>query len=348
MSFGLIRGDITQVQANAIVNAANVKLMPGGGVCGAIFKAAGFEPLLEACMAIGHCPVGEAVATPGFALSKVIIHTAGPVWKGGQYHEHILLENAYRNSVKLAVEKGCESIAFPLISAGIFGYPKNLAFDVASQVLRECAEQYDIHIILVLFESIKLLNTRQEADLMRYIEWREQQTEADDTLELNAHNASEEDFDDFAEGMPDFMSAPFLEKANLKHASESCHISLEEALEEVEPSFSEYLVNLILERCDNPAQIYKKANIDRKLFSKIRNNREYKPGKAVVLAFAVALELDWEETSDLLASAGYAFSHSSRFDIIVEYYIKRENYDIFEINEALFQYEQPLLGSQGG
>ncbi len=346
MSFELIRGDITQVQADAIVDAANVKLMPGGGVCGAIFKAAGFESLLEACMAIGHCPVGMAVATPGFALSKVIIHTAGPVWKGGQYHEHILLENAYRNSVKLAVEKECQSIAFPLISAGIFGYPKDLAFDVASQVLRECAEQYDIHIILVLFDSMKLLNSRQEADLMRYIEWREQQPEADDTFEADEQAAWDKDFHDSAECMSDLAAQVLQEKASSRCMSASCPPSLEEALEEIKPLFSEYLIHLILERCDNPAQIYKKANIDRKLFSKIRNNREYKPGKAVVLAFAVALELNWYETVDLLASAGYAFSHSSRFDIIVEYYIKNEKYDIFEINEALFQYEQPLLGSQ--
>lgn len=137
-SIRILKSDITVLETDAIVNAANEGLWAGGGVCGAIFRAAGHAELQEACSKIGHCDTGSAVITPGFRLkAKYIIHAVGPVWHGGNYHEAELLYNAYRNSLALASEHGCKSIAFPLISAGIFGYPLEEAWRVALSACRD-------------------------------------------------------------------------------------------------------------------------------------------------------------------------------------------------------------------
>jgi O-acetyl-ADP-ribose deacetylase (regulator of RNase III) len=136
MPFIVVVGDLTQMKTDAIVNAANSSLTMGGGVCGAIFQAAGVKELTQACQAIGQCPTGQAVITPGFNLAaKYIIHTVGPVWSGGQNNESDLLANCYQNSLKLAFLNNCQSIAFPLISAGIFGYPKDQAKTIAEKTI---------------------------------------------------------------------------------------------------------------------------------------------------------------------------------------------------------------------
>ena len=157
---------ITHVRTDAIVNAANEGLLAGGGVCGAIFEAAGYEELQKACNKIGHCDTGSAVITPGFNLAPYIIHAVGPVWKGGNNNERVLLYKAYKKALKLAKENNCESIAFPLISVGIFGYPVNRAWDVAIEACKDYGEDLEI-IFAVLSDDIlklgqKILNGNYE------------------------------------------------------------------------------------------------------------------------------------------------------------------------------------------
>ena len=154
MPLHLVRNDITKMKVDAIVNAANSALQRGGGVCGAIFAAAGARELQEACNKIGGCKVGEAVITPGFRLpAKYIIHTVGPVWQGGKANEPQLLRNCYINSLTLALEHKCESIAFPLISSGIYGYPKEQALQVAISAIREFLQDNELNVYLVLFDK---------------------------------------------------------------------------------------------------------------------------------------------------------------------------------------------------
>ncbi|MGB6778868.1 MAG: macro domain-containing protein [Planococcus citreus] len=328
MPLQIVRNDITKMNTEAIVNAANSSLKMGGGVCGAIFRAAGPKQLQEACDRIGHCAVGEAVHTDGFELkSKYIIHTVGPVWEGGGRNEEMLLRNCYRNSLKLAVELGCESIAFPLISTGIFGYPKEPALRVATEEIDAFLNAHDMDVYLVvldkqsfgisqkLYESIEAFIDEQEAAVLEERAGRYQ-----DRREME---------------IP--MSAP-IEIVEQQ-------LSLEEFLEEVDESFSQRLFRFIDERGMTDAETYKKANLDKKLFSKIRNSPGYTPKKKTILAFAIALELDIDETEELLGTAGYRLSSSHKFDLIVRYFIEREQYNIFEINEALFAFDEALLGS---
>jgi len=328
MPLQIVRNDITKMTTDAIVNAANSSLKMGGGVCGAIFRAAGPKQLQEACDRVGHCAVGEAVPTDGFALdAKYIIHTVGPVWEGGGRNEEVLLRNCYRNSLKLAVELGCESIAFPLISTGIFGYPKEPALRVATEEIDEFLNEHDMDVYLVvldkqsfgisqkLYESIETFINEQEASVLE-----ERADRYQDRREME---------------IP--MSAP-IEIVEQQ-------LSLEEFLEEVDESFSQRLLRFIDDRGMTDAETYKKANLDKKLFSKIRKSPGYTPKKKTILAFAIALELDLDETEELLGTAGYRLSNSHKFDLIVRYFIEREQYNIFEINEALFAFDEALLGS---
>ncbi|MFK8794917.1 macro domain-containing protein [Planococcus plakortidis] len=328
MPLQIVRNDITKMNTKAIVNAANSSLKMGGGVCGAIFRAAGPKELQEACDRIGYCAVGEAVHTGGFALdAKYIIHTVGPVWEGGGRNEELLLRNCYRNSLALAAELGCESIAFPLISTGIFGYPKEPALRVATEEIDEFLDEHDMDVYLVvldkqsfgisqkLYESIEAFIDEQEAAALeeKAVRYRDQQP-----LEI-----------------PMYEPREMLEQ----------QLSLEEFLEDLDESFSKRLFRFIDDRGMTDAETYKKANLDKKLFSKIRNSPGYTPKKKTILAFAVALELDLDETEELLGTAGYRLSNSHKFDLIVRYFIEREQYNIFEINEALFAFDEALLGS---
>ena len=154
MSFTLKKGDITKLDADVIVNAANGRLAPGGGVCGAIFSAAGYDQLDQACRKLGGCETGSAVITPGFALpARHVIHAVGPVWQGGKRNEAQLLGSCYTCSLELALKNRCKSIAFPLISSGIYGYPKEEAFQIAISAIRHFLEKHDMEVYLVLFDQ---------------------------------------------------------------------------------------------------------------------------------------------------------------------------------------------------
>ncbi len=326
MPLEIIRNDITKMHVDAIVNAANENLQMGGGVCGAIFHAAGAKELQAACNEIGNCPTGKAVVTPAFKLNaKYIIHAVGPIWSGGRHGEEQQLRSAYSNALHLAEELKCESIAFPLISSGIYGYPREQALDIAISEIRQFLSQQEMLVYLVVFdEKSFVLSESLSSSINSYINehYVDQMTVRYPRLEQEMMTAT---FQDVVE--------------------ETLKESLADFLEDIDEPFSVRLLRFIDEKGLNDVETYKKANIDRKLFSKIRNSPNYTPMKKTIIAFAIALELDLSETEKLLETAGYTLSRSNKFDVIIEYFIVHEQYDIFEINEALFAYNQVTLGA---
>ena len=349
MPFEIVRNDITKMRVDAIVNAANRSLLGGGGVDGAIHRAAGPELLAE-CRSLGGCETGEAKITKGYRLpAKYIIHTVGPVWHGGTHGERELLAACYRNSLNLALANNCETLAFPLIAAGTYGYPKDQAMSVAVDTISKFLFEHDMMVYLVVFGRTEFLTSKKLfRDVQEYIDdvyaashvkknvertrgmlWRH-----DEDAALNLDQQLGSAYRDSA--MPDDvpMAAPSMAMPDW-----------EKILKQTDEGFSEALLRLIDEKGMTDAQCYKRANVDRKLFSKIRSNPAYKPSKPTVFAFAVALELSLPETNVLLKKAGFALSHSSKFDIIQEYFIRKRYFNIFEINEVLFQFDMPLLGS---
>lgn len=346
MPLQIIRNDITKIECDAIVNAANSTLLGGGGVDGAIHKAAGKGLLLE-CMKLGGCKTGQAKITGGYRLPcKYVIHTVGPKWKGGQNGEKELLESCYREPLRLAIENGCESIAFPLISSGVYGYPKDQALRVAIDIITAFLIENDILVYIVIFDKTAFqISEKLFSDITSYIDDKYIETHFDfnrtrrndrgeSTLLAETRILSNEEALEFRVPSATCQQSVAMPKS----------ASLEDRVKQIDESFSEMLLRKIDEKGMTDSQCYKKANVDRKLFSKIRSDIHYHPSKTTAIAFAIALELNLEETKDMLMKAGFALSHSNKFDIIIEYFITNGNYNIFEINEALFAFDQSLLG----
>ena len=327
MPLEIVRNDITKMKVDAIVNAANSSLLGGGGVDGAIHAAAGPE-LFEECLTLGGCKTGSAKITKGYRMPcKYIIHAVGPQWQGGKYGEKELLESCYKTSLDLAKNHQCESIAFPLISAGIYGYPKDQALKVAMDVIRDFLFENEMMVYIVIFDKAAYqISEKLFADIAEYI---------DDNY-VDAHT------DYRRESMR--LQAPTMAYEVCESKCLMPEEDLDSKLKMMDESFSEMLLRKIDEKGMTDAECYKKANIDRKLFSKIRSNMQYKPSKQTAIAFAIALELDLDETEDMLRKAGFALSHSNKFDVIIEYFISRGNYNVFEINQVLFAFDQSLLG----
>lgn len=331
MPLQIIRNDITKIHADAIVNAANSSLLGGGGVDGAIHRAAGPELLAE-CRTLGGCRTGEAKITKGYKLpAKYVIHTVGPVWHGGKNNEEKLLADCYKNSLALAKEYKLESIAFPLISTGAFGYPKDEALKIAISVIGDFLLKNEMTVFIVVYDkaafmlSEKLFYSIEQYIDDKYVE--ERQTDRDNIF-LESHGLMEYVMPSLSD-----MEATLKSKRNLN-----------DVINNIDETFSQMLLRLIDEKGMTDVETYKRANVDRKLFSKIRNDIGYRPSKPTAIAFAIALRLSLDETKDMLMRAGFALSHSSKSDIIIEYFIEEGNYNIFEINEALFAFDQNLLG----
>ena len=378
MPLTIIRNDITKVKADAIVNAANPSLLGGGGVDGAIHKAAGRGLLLE-CMKLGGCKTGQAKLTKAYSLpAKFVIHTVGPKWKGGQNGERALLESCYRESLKIAVDHQCESVAFPLISSGVYGYPKDQALKVAIDTITAFLIEHEMLVYIVVFDkSAFQISEKLFADIASFIDDKYVDTRfkfagsrrSDDgesavlaeTTILNDRDTDDCVYSIFSredrslkhpEAHPSTArhgTQPVAASTKSRPAAPSASkqmfaASLEDVVKQIDESFSQMLLRKIDESGMTDAECYKKANVDRKLFSKIRSDANYRPSKTTAIAFAIALELDLVETKDMLMKAGFALSHSNKFDIIIEYFITNGNYNIFEINEALFAFDQSLLG----
>ena len=445
MPFTLERGNIVTISADAIVNAANSALAPGGGVCGSIFAAAGYEQLDRACRRIGRCAVGQAVATPAFALkARYVIHAVGPIWRGGGYGEAALLRSAYRSALELASRKECQSIAFPLISAGIYGYPQTEAFRIAVTTIQNFLLEHDMQVTLVLYDGRVPLERGRLAELQSFLDdnlvptapaaaqpfgsWtpmpseprpydapepqfsEEQPEEAEFSFrpfETQPDGAASPSVP--SETAPDDAAVPFrpsaaqhpdaaipssppqaskgrcfsanqasrsifppLRRIDRKEREESEESapsvaepllseeipeldspayriyqrqrSLRDLLGNLQESFSQMLLRLVDEKGMTDVEVYKRANLDRKLFSKLRR-RDYRPSKQTAVALAIALRLNLDETRDFLGRAGYALSPCSRADVIVQFFIEERIFDIFQVNEALFAFGEKLLGA---
>ena len=331
MPLEIVRNDITKMTVDALVNAANESLLGGGGVDGAIHYAAG-PKLLAVCKTLGGCKTGKAKITGGYNLpAKYVIHTVGPVYEDGKHGEKALLESCYRESLALAKEHNCETVAFPLISSGVYGYPKDQALKVAIDVISDFLLENEMKVYIVIFDKAAYkISEKLFSDIAEYID------------------------DNYVDGHTDYRREsmrlnmpiqPIMAEDMCECKTMAAPDDLDSKLKQIDESFSQMLLRKIDEKGMTDAECYKKANIDRKLFSKIRSDVHYKPSKPTAIAFAISLELSLEETEDMLKKAGFALSHSNKFDIIIEYFISKGNYNIFEINEALFAFDQSLLGA---
>ena len=341
MPLEIVRNDITKMTVDAIVNAANESLLGGGGVDGAIHYAAG-PGLLAECKTLGGCKTGKAKITGGYNLpAKYVIHTVGPVYMDGKHGEKDLLESCYRESLALTKEHNCETVAFPLISSGVYGYPKDQALKVAIDVISDFLLENEMKVYIVIFDKAAYkISEKLFSDVAEYIDDNYVDEHTDYRRERIRMNA-----------LPPMAPRTRKKKSDID-SFEMCDCKamlaeddLDAKLKQIDESFSQMLLRKIDEKGMTDAECYKKANIDRKLFSKIRSDVHYKPSKPTAIAFAISLELSLDETEDMLKKAGFALSHSNKFDIIIEYFISKGNYNIFEINEALFAFDQSLLGA---
>lgn len=370
MPFKIIRQDITRVRADAIVNAANRELQEGGGVCGAIFAAAGREQLRAACDAIGHCAVGDAVITPGFGLKAPhIIHTVGPIWRGGGYQEEALLASCYRRSLSLAQEHHLKSIAFPLISSGVYSFTKGRALDIAIETIGSFLASHEMMITLVVFDKATFeISEKLSASVRQFIDDYYEETypynrnrslnrnqqrattevserfQADDDQRHTTRSVHQPSFDESHD--PLLISPSLLKSSQVAEYPAELLLSksLDDRLKHLDETFSQMLLRLIDQKGQTDVSVYRRANLDRRHFSKIRSNPHYQARKSTALALAIALKLSLDETRDLLWRAGYTLSHSSKADLIVEYCIEQGIYDVLTINQVLFSFDQPLLG----
>ena len=373
MPFEIVRNDITKMQVDAIVNAANSSLLGGGGVDGAIHRAAGPELLAE-CETLGGCETGKAKLTGGYRLpSAYVIHTVGPIWQGGNSGEKELLASCYRESLKLATEKKCETVAFPLISSGAYGYPKDQALRVATDTILEYLADHDLHVYLVIYDKTSFLISRKlYANIQAFID--DSCIDPDYERRERGRRLSNAPFPLAAQSrplpkgrpsgaVPDFLwkkakpeeapretepedrEEPILWDSVPCMSADEISAGLDEYLSRLDEGFREMLFRKINEKHMTDAECYKRANVDRKLFNKIKNQEDYKPGKTTVLALAIALRLPMAEIREMVEKAGFSMSRSSKADLIVEFFIRQGNYNIFEINEALFSFDQKLLGS---
>ncbi len=333
MPFTIVRNDITNMKVDVIVNTANPKPIIGSGVDSTIHEKAG-PKLLKARVKIGDIAIGDAAMTSAYDLdAKYVIHTVGPVWRGGSNGEIESLKNCYESALCLAAKKRCRSIAFPLISSGNYGFPKGRALETAISVISHFLLEQEMQVYLVVFDRKSYsLSEQLFSAVESYID-ENYVTEA----KLHAGSLPLQRF---------LRETRSVEEAACSESKPllAFHRKLEDVVKEVDDSFSKNLLHLIDQKGLTDPQVYKKANIDRKLFSKIRINENYKPSKMTALALAIALELNLDETKDFIGRAGYALTHSSLFDIIVEYFIVNENYDIFELNAVLFEFDQPVMG----
>ena len=345
MPLQIIRQDITKMRVDAIVNTTNEEMVGYSGVDLAVHEGAG--PLLDAeCAKLAPLGLGTAKITRGYNLdAKYIIHTSGPVWKGGLRGESVLLRSCYVESLKLAVHYGCESVAFPLISSGTYGYPKDRVLHHAVQIISEFLQEHELNVYLCVYDRTSYEFSRQlYAELSALVH--EDDFVADKACcceEITERSIPKRKMEICEASLP-APCAPMAVEPAREYGSIRGR-SLDKYLKDMDKPFGLKLFDWIDKRGMTDVECYKKANIDRKTFSKIKCHPDkYKPSLQTAVAFAIALQLNLDETQDLLASAGLTLSRSFTFDKIIRYFIQKEIYDIYVINEALFEFDQVLLG----
>ena len=362
MPFKIVRNDITRVAADAIVNTANPEPKYGSGTDAAVYKAAGEAELLAARNKIGRITPGECAVTAAFRLpAKYIIHTVGPAWTDGAHGEFEILRSCYRKALLLADQLGCESIAFPLIATGTYGFPKDEALHIALSEIQRFLLTHEMKVTIVVFNRKALeLSESLVGGIEQFIDdhtARELHAKerGGNRSEISRRRRAGHDEEPSLYNNISGLSEPFAHEETIVADEEPVFApaaampdlsgkSLDEILGDAGDSFQQRLLKLIDKSGMDDVTVYKKANIDRKVFSRIRCKPDYKPKKKTALAFAIALELDMPTMTDLLSRAEIALSPSNTFDLIITYFITNKNYDVFEINAALFKYGQPILG----
>lgn len=339
MPFEIIRNDITAMAVDAIVNTANPRPVIGAGVDSAIHEKAGPQ-LLEERKRIGNIAVGTAAVTEGYELkAKYVIHTVGPVWRGGLLGESKLLRKCYASALALAAQKGCKSVAFPLISSGNYGFPKDKALQIAISVFSEFLMEHEMQIYLVVFDRKAFrLSEKLFQGVASYIDQHYVDECRKACYSVPVERSIRRRDIDVCE------SAVLRECLPCGPRAASKDMSLEEMLKQADAGFTETLLKLIDQTGKKDSEIYKRANLSKQHFSKIRNNPNYKPTKPTAIALALALELNLEATKDLIGRAGYALTNSSKFDLIIRFFLEQGNYNVVEINMALYEFDQTLLG----
>ena len=358
MPFEIVKQDITKIKCDAIVNAANNSLLGGGGVDGAIHRAAG-PKLLEECKTLGGCETGDAKITAAYNLPcKYVIHTVGPIWRGGRFGEERLLRSCYKTAFKIARYNRCESIAFPLISAGVYGYPKKEALEVALDETKEFLQEYDMMVYIVVFDdSAFKVDFDSDPAIKKYIK--------DDYTRKLFKDLDKPYFDalpqpdvqesrsfshvsaSYAPRYSEYAQRPSRRMAAYQTVDDEDRVippSIKDMIEKLDESFAEKLLKLIDRKFMTEVECYKKANVSRQTWHKIISDKDYRPSKTTIFAFAIALELTYDETNALLATAGFTFSDSILFDVLMKNFFLNRIYDVFYINEVLFEFDQPCIG----
>ena len=351
MPLKIVRQDITKIKCDAIVNPTNRHMWPGGGADAAIHEAAG-PKLLDYCQRLGGVSVGEAKITPAFKLPcKYVIHTAGPEWEGGLSGERVLLRSCYKESMKLAIEHRCKTVAFPLIASGLYGYPKDKVLKEATDVLSKFLKHYEMDVYIVVYDKTAYSISRElYTDVQSFI----------DNFYVEMHSDTYDSFREeeiYASYKPICIMS---EKLCADESVDDCSIdaapicydsipfqskSLDKMLEDMDKGFAETLFDYIDKKGLTDVEAYKCANVSRKTFSKIKCDKHYKPSKITAVSFAIGLHLNLEETRHLLSTAGMCLSRANKFDVIIEYFITTGKYKtIFDVNEVLYQFDQVLLG----
>lgn len=347
MSLKLIHTDLTRFPCDAVVLSSDENLEYGGSVFGACSSAAG--PALHTLLnEADGCVTGQAIhiqdsaSLSGLRCSHLII-TAAPFWKDGTQNETELLKSCYRSSLDEAVRHGCKTIGISLIDSRIYGFPKELARETAVQAILEYPKIRELDVYLITFDWRSYDDhANRILELERYINRSMQITASAASNSLSAH-AEPKRKGLFGAARQGFAA----KKAEMQECAcyEEAAMPLEERLKQLDEGFSEMLLRKIDEAGIKDSECYKKANVSKQLFSKIRSNPHYRPKKETVLAFALALNLNLDDTNALLKTAGYSLSHSNKADIIIEYFISQHIFNVFVINEALYTYDQPVLGS---
>lgn len=384
MPFKIVRNDITKMKTDAIVNTANEYPEVGPGCDRAVYEAAGYDQLLAYRKEhIGFVKQGEAFITPGFDLpAEYIIHAVSPLFVDGSSGEEELLRSCYRKSLALAKENGIRSIAFPLISTGSFGYPKEEGMRIAVDEIHAFLLSSNLLVYLVVFdEKATKMGRSLYPDLEAYIDHNYVEKKREEEYGRPwypgaaagnlPHESGRADNtpvrkpgrrgflqsvfrkDEEAEAKNSLMGGSFKEDA-FPQAPTASFMSDDSAIEEMErklsermkhmaDTFPEYLLYLISQKGMENSEVYKRAIVDKKVFSKIKNNPNYHPQKLTALCLCIGAKLNLDESKDLLARAGYALSPCDKTDIIFSYFIENKIYDMIELDIQLEEHGLPCI-----
>ncbi len=368
MPFQIVRNDITKMQVDAIVNTANPMPGYGDGIDTAVYEAAGRKELLEKRREIGVIDRGQSVITDGYKLpAKYIIHTVGTAWQGGSSGEEDVIRKCYRSVFRIAADHGIESLAIPLLASGSYGFPKGIALRIALSEIEAFMSDHDLELFLVVFDEKSFsLSAELYGDIDAFIN--DSYVEEKKLEEYHTTFGPGDERSIMAAGsfagatkIPDFLKADQANRQMREDSDEGVDVcrdiclprtfsgvdrSLEDVVKNLDKTFMELVFSFADAKGLNDVEVQKRANLSRKAFSKLKCGTTKNPSKATALALAIALELDLDDTKDLLSRAGLALSPCSKQDIIVQYFIEKEVYDIYEINVALFEHGEQLLGTQ--